>query len=277
MSEHAPARWIDLGHCAPLAFHSAYAGLAYSLRANNAPIVVVGRVGPHLCLGQSQGRCELDDSVSVPVVRRPLGGGAVWVDEDQISYAIVAPLDIAPSRHEDWYGWALAPAIATFASFGLPVTRVGEDLWLRGRKIAGSGAATLGRAAVVASSFLLRFPAHRFAASVASPTMEYRARLREGLALAMTDWASHADVPHERALKAAFALALMQTLGRSVSPSLPVADELRVIGEWREELEEPIESGAHRRVADGIKLNAELVLTARRGEPVLYRKGEALA
>jgi lipoate-protein ligase A len=68
---------------------------------------------------------------------------------------------LAPPRHEDWYAWALAPAIATFRAFGLEVERRAEDLWHDGRKIAGSGAATIGRCAVVASSFLCGFRAER--------------------------------------------------------------------------------------------------------------------
>ena len=59
--------------------------------------------------------------------------------------------------------------LATYRRFGLPVEWHGQDLWLAGRKIAGSGAATIGRCAVFASSFLLHFPAERFARCIASP------------------------------------------------------------------------------------------------------------
>jgi lipoate-protein ligase A len=253
------ARWIDLGAVDPVAFHATYAGLADAQEEGAPPIVVWGRVGAHVCLGQSQGRCELDDALEVPVVRRPLGGGAVWVDADQLSYALVAPLAAAPRRHEDWYAWAAAPAIATFRALGLAVERRGEDLWLGPRKIAGSGAATIGRAAVVASSFLLRFPYARFAASMAAPDPAYRAALRAALGIAMTDWASHGPPPGEEALAMAFRAALARTLRWDARPSAIAPAEAAAVVPWREELAEPIEPGRPR-VAGGIKLNAALTL-----------------
>jgi lipoate-protein ligase A len=265
-----PARWIDLGRTDPLTFHATYAGVADAREPDDPPAVVWGRVDAHICLGQSQGLCELDAGLDVPVVRRPLGGGAVWVDEQQLSYAFVVPLDVAPRRHADWYGWALAPAIDTFRAFGCEVERNAEDLWHAGRKIAGSGAATIGCSAVVASSFLLRFPRERFAHAIAAVTPGFRARLIDGLAAAMTDWASTGDVPSETALRTAFQGALAVRLRWHVRTDRIAAREVGEIEVWRTELATPIECG-QRRVTDGIKLNAELVLTTRDGEARLER------
>ena len=267
-----PARWIDLGVVDPIAFHATYAGLADAQQPDAAPLVVWGRTAAHLCLGQSQGECELDDAIEVPVVRRPLGGGAVWVDEDQLSYAIVAPIALAPRRHADWYAWALAPAIATFRAFRLEVEQCAEDLMLARRKIAGSGAATIGRCAVIASSFLLRFPRARFAASVATPDLGFRTALHDALAIAMTDWSSHAAPPDEDSLAMTFRAALCDTLGWNAVASSPATSECAAIETWREELAAPIETGRPR-VAGGIKLNAALMLRrdVRTGAPRLER------
>jgi lipoate-protein ligase A len=262
------ARWFDLGRPEPLAFHATYAGIAAARSDDPRPAVVWGRVGTHVCLGQSQGMCEVADALDVPVLRRPLGGGTVWVDDMQLSYALVAPLEGAPRRHADWYAWALAPAIDAFRGFGLAVELCAEDLWLAGRKIAGSGAATIGRSAVVASSFMMRFPRERFARAIAAASPGFRARLVEALGTAMTDWAEHGAVPDEARLQATFRRAAERRLGWSLQAGRLADAEAAEISSWRAELSEPIERGV-RRVAEGIKLNAALVLAMRGDEPVL--------
>jgi len=257
------ARFIASRAREPVAFHATYAALAESMPRDGAPAVVWGRVPAHLCLGQSQTRADVRPDATVRVVRRPLGGGAVWVDRGQVSYALVAPLDLAPRRPQDWYAWALGPALQTFRRFGLAVTRRGEDLWLDGRKIAGSGAATIGRAAVVASSFLLRFPARRFADTVATPSGEFREALHAALPRAMTDWSQHDLPPNDAALRQAFVDALDASLGWRAAPARLRPDERAAWGEWHRELSEPVEDGAAARVPDGLKLNAAWILRQR--------------
>lgn len=238
----------------PLSFHATYTGLAYAMAAGDAPALVWGRTATHLCLGQAQGLCELDPDNALPVVRRPLGGGLVWVDECQYCFALVVPLAQAPQYPADWFRWALAPARATCRRFGLPAEFVGNDLWVRGRKIAGSGAATVGRAAVVASSFLMDFPAARFAAAVAAPDAAYRERLVQALANTMTDWRREGAQPGESELCAAFAAALGESHGRSVREDAISAVEQAAIDGAAADLAEPIEWG-RRQVPGGIKLN----------------------
>ena len=265
------AHWVDLGRTDPLTFHATYAGLAEAGGADRSPAVVWGRVAAHVCLGQSQSLCELADALDVPVVRRPLGGGAVWVDDMQLSYALVAPRECAPVRPADWYGWALAPALATYRAFGLAAERRAEDIWLAGRKIAGSGAATIGDSAVVASSFLLRFPHERFVRAVAATSPAFRARLREALALAMTDWGAHAAIPAAGRVRATFRRALAGELGWRPQPGAIDAEQAAAIAEWRSELAAPIERGTPRR-RDVIKLNAALTLASVDGAPLLLRR-----
>ncbi|MGA8050285.1 MAG: hypothetical protein WCA09_08905 [Burkholderiales bacterium] len=252
------ARWIRIGLVEPLDLHASYAGLAAAQAPDAGPIVLWGQAKTHLCLGQSQGLAELDPAVLVPVVRRPLGGGLVWVDESQYVFVLIVPRRLAPGRPARWFPWALAPVVATYRQFGLPAYLNEQDVWLHGRKIAGSGAASIGECAVVASSFLLRFPAERFAEAVASPSSDFRAWLRDGLALAMTEWADHGALPAERELEEAFRARICAQHGWHFESSWPSEAELAAIAEARSELAEPIESGHAR---NEVKLNARRALS----------------
>jgi lipoate-protein ligase A len=252
------ARWMRIGLVEPLELHATYAGLAAAQAPDAGPIVLWAQAKTHLCLGQSQGLAELAPDVALPVVRRPLGGGLVWVDESQYVYVVIAPRRLAPGRPARWFAWALAPAVATYRHFGLPAYLNEQDVWLHGRKIAGSGAASIGACAVIASSFLLRFPAERFADSVASPTADFRAWLRDGLALAMTEWADHGALPAERELEEVFRARICAQHGWRFESSWPAEAELAAIAEAREELAEPIEQG---RARDELKLNARRTLS----------------
>lgn len=257
------ARWVDVGLTAPQAFHRSYAALAECCGEDGGPVVLWGRSESHVCIGQSQDpAAELAPEIPVPVVRRQLAGGAVWIDPSQHLFALIVPLRLARGRPEDWFGWGLQPALGTFRDFGLAVERRGRDLWLNGKKIAGSGAATIGRCAVLGSSFLLAFPVERFAACVACPSPEFREWLEQALREAMTDWASHGAPPPAQELAAAFRAACQATLGWSLQDSTLTPEEIRTRDRAPEAHLDDWLSG-RRTTPDGIKLNAETFLTER--------------
>lgn len=266
------ARFIDIGVLEPALFHATYAGIAYATENNALPVVMWGRARPHVSLGQSQVRAvELAADIDWPVVTRLLGGGAVWVDESQYCFVLIAPLDHVPARPAEWFEWGLAPAIATYRCFGLPVERRGQDLWLRGRKIAGSGAATVDRCAVVASSFLLRFPVERFARCIASPagpdsgttSRAFQQWLIAGLGQAMTDWEEHTRPPRADELRRTFREAVEGSLRWRLVDSVLSEAERIARDEALAELAELSPADGQRVIPHGIRLNAATCLTER--------------
>ena len=267
------ARLLDLGLLQPVRLHAGYAGIAEATHPDDAPVLLWARATAHLSLGQSQSAaCELVADPGVPVLRRPLGGGMVWIDEAQWIYAFIVPLRLAPRRPADWVGWGLQPALLTFRSFGLDVERRGEDLWLGGRKIAGCGSATIGACAVFASSFLLHFPRERFAGCVAG-SAGFREWLDAGLAAALTDWAAHAPVPPAAGLRARFVAATEEAFGWKLHADVVGVEESAAIAAAESDIGVDEESDSGRRsVPGGIKLNRESRLVEYRRGPCLVRE-----
>jgi hypothetical protein len=129
------ARWIRLGPIGQKEFDSAYASIAAAQPRDAAPIL--------------------------------LWGAHSSDDAARYLFALIAPLKFAPGLRRRWLPWGLAAAVATYRQFGVPAY-LDEELFLHGRNIAQSSAAALGECAVVASSFLMRFPG----SCVATPSRE---------------------------------------------------------------------------------------------------------
>jgi hypothetical protein len=138
--ERMMARWIRLGAIEPLDFESVCARVAATQPQSAAPVLL-------------------------------------WAQaEAQYLFALIAPRRLAPGRVARWFSWALAPAVATYRQFGLAAYLEDRAIWLHGRRIAESSVQAIGGCAVVASSFLLRFPATCVA--MPSPELEDAFRVR---------------------------------------------------------------------------------------------------
>ncbi len=166
------------------------------MQAGDAPVVVWGRPEAHFCLGQHQSApAELVAEPAVPVLRRALGGGGVWLDRNQACVVLVAPRDFFSSRTQAWYAQALAPMLRVYREQGWDVQLAEQDVWLAGCKFAGSGAASIGQAGLVGSSFLLNFPYAEFARLIAAPSAGFSDWLQTALRHNMTCWTAHAELP----------------------------------------------------------------------------------
>jgi hypothetical protein len=150
------ARWIRLGALGQREFDAAYASLAVVQPRTAAPILL-------------------------------------WAEEAaRYSFALIAPLKFAPGRKDRWLSWGLASAVATYRQFGVPAYLDGE-IYLHGRDIAQSKAAPIGECAVIASSFLMRFPGN----CVATPSFELEQAFRLRLE-AQHGWSFDSSWPSAR-------------------------------------------------------------------------------
>ena len=97
-----------------------------------------------------------------------------WSEEAaRYPFALIVPLKFAPGRRDRWRSWGLAAAVATYRQFGVPAYLDGE-ITLHARRIAQTRVVQLGECAVVASSFLMRFPG----SCVATPSRELEQAFR---------------------------------------------------------------------------------------------------
>jgi hypothetical protein len=135
------ARWIRLGPIAQREFDAAYAAIAAAQGPAAQPILL-------------------------------------WAEEAaRYPFALIAPRKFAPGRDSRWLAWGVASAVATYRQFGVPAYLDGE-IFLHGRDIAQTRVLALGECAVIASSFLMRFPGSCVATPSDELELAFRLRLQ---------------------------------------------------------------------------------------------------
>lgn len=101
-----------------------------------------------------------------------------WAESgSQFLFALITPRRHAPGRAWRWLAWALAPAVATYRQFGLRAYLDGDAIALHGEKIGRATSRVIGECAVIACSFLGRFPAKCVATPSSVLEQAFRQRL----------------------------------------------------------------------------------------------------
>ncbi|MCP3998644.1 MAG: lipoate--protein ligase family protein, partial [bacterium] len=207
-------------------------------------ITLTRPLDPFVSIGHHQdAAAEVDlgycQQAGVPVYRREVGGGAVYLDEGQTFWHTIFHQSRVPATLTDVYARFLAGPVLTLNRIGIPaVHRPVNDIQVDGRKVGGTGAATIGQSMVVAGSLMfdfnyelmsrvLKVPSEKFRDKVYSTMREYLTTINRELG---DDTPERSDV--ERILVEAFA----ETLATEVVEDEPRRDELDAIEEQQERI-----------------------------------------
>ncbi len=107
---------------------------------------------PYVCIGFHQDVVQEVDlefcrANDIPVFRREVGGGAVFLDGNQLFFQLILHRDnpIAPKRIDVFYKKFLQPVIEVHQRIGIAAEyKPVNDLIVEARKISGTGAAEIG-------------------------------------------------------------------------------------------------------------------------------------
>lgn len=138
---------------------------------------------PYMCLGFSQDIAEIDLAFcrerGLPVFRRAVGGGLVYLDSHQVFFQVMMRRDRLPARVDALYRTLLEPARQALEDLGLEAAfRPAADLTVGGRKVSGNGGGEIAGHAVVVGNLLLDFNFDAMAGALAAPTPHFRERAR---------------------------------------------------------------------------------------------------
>jgi lipoate-protein ligase A len=154
-------RLLDLGLTDWVRTQSVYHAVAELMRTGSPDTVIVCRPRtPYVCLGYHQAYAATLDRVAVerrrlPVFRRRLGGGATYLDSNQVFYQCIVHHTRVPVMVSDVYRQMLAAPVSALQRFGLRARLYDmNEIEVDGKRIAGIGGGRIGEAAVVVGNVL---------------------------------------------------------------------------------------------------------------------------
>ncbi len=264
-------RVIDFGYVSALKSQAVYHGLAHALGPDDDPVLsLVNPTDPYVCVGVHQEvAMEVDEafcaSANLPIVRRHVGGGAVYLDKNQMFFHFMYPHGTVPQYAVNLYPMFIEPAVRTYHEFGVAAEyRPINDIQVAGRKIGGTGAASIGNATVMVGSFMFDFDTATMARCLKVPSEKFRDKLKTTLDDYMTTMTRELGTPPSReAVKASFLKHCEAALGVTTVSVEPTAAEENAIAEQEKMLADPEWTYRQGRkfVGLGVKISADTHLT----------------
>lgn len=238
-------RLMDLGMVEPLKAQTFYEAVASAVDKGHSPntIILCRPNAPYVCIGYHQ---ELEKEIDVeycqanniPLIRRSQGGGAVYLDENQIFYQVVARREsqLVPARIEELFEKFLNVTVYVYRKLGLPAEfKALNDVVVNGRKISGNGAGRFGENAVILVGNIILDLNYEVMARVLKVPDE---KFRDKMVKSMKDWVTSIKrelgyIPDPRKVKAFLIQGYEEILGVKLTPSTPTKEEERI---WEEEV-----------------------------------------
>lgn len=225
-------RLIDLGETEWWLTQAVYHALAERMQVESAGVVVLCRPrSPYLCLGYHQVLDDIFDRkacnrLRLPVIRRRVGGGATYLDSDQLFYQFIFHQSRVPIKPEQMYAEFLELPVAALRAVGVPAQLVGlNEIEVNERRVAGIGGGQIGEACVVVGNFLFDFDFETLAAVWRCPTPAFEEMAREALRVNIATLRELAPSVTMPALQEAFLRALQKKFGPACTPSALTAKE----------------------------------------------------
>ena len=148
---------------------------------------LVSPASPYVCIGYHQDveqevDLEFCSRNNIPVFRREVGGGAVFLDGNQLFFHLILNRDnpIAPKKIDTFYEKFLNPVIEVHRRIGIDAKyKPVNDLVVESRKISGTGAGEIGDSIVFVGNLILDFDYETMARVLKIPDEKFRDKVKK--------------------------------------------------------------------------------------------------
>lgn len=184
---------------------------------------------PYVCIGYHQDAQEEIDldftrENNIPVFRREVGGGAVYLDGQQLFFQLIIRRDRpgVPANIAQFYKKFLQPVIDTFRQFGVPAEyKPVNDIITNGRKISGTGAAQIDDMLILVGNFIQDFNYDIMSKCLRVPDEKFRDKVYKTMYENLTTFKRETgSIPANADLGAALSHCYAELLGEMVPKKL---------------------------------------------------------
>jgi lipoate-protein ligase A len=219
-------RVLDFGTTGAVRSQSVWHALGRCVRAGDGPTLSFVRPGsPYVSLGYHRRLAELDlvycREHALPVFRRMVGGGPVYLDADQLFFQITLPVAATRGRRDRVLAALLAPAVTALRSLGVAADLDSHgEICVGAAKVCGHGAGQLRDGVVVVGNLITAFDHERATRILAlddAGRSEVLALMRRHVAATQVD---------PRDWQAAMVAAYARHFGEPARPAQPTPAEL---------------------------------------------------
>ena len=163
-----------------------YHALAYLGRE---ALVLLSPSEPYVCIGfHQEAEVEVDmafcQEKNIPVFRREVGGGAVYLDGNQFFFQLIVNEDnpLIPARKETFYQKFLQPVVDTYREIGIAAEyKPINDVLAGTRKISGTGVGEIGNSVVFVGNLILDFNYEMMSRVLKVPDEKFRDKVHQTL------------------------------------------------------------------------------------------------
>ena len=150
---------------------------------------LVSPASPYVCIGYNQdAEQEVDleycEENNIPVLRREVGGGAVYLDGNQLFYQVILRMDnpAVTKNKALFYKKMLQPVINVYRHIGIEAEyKPINDVIVETRKISGTGAAEIGNCIVFVGNLIVDFDYKTMSRVLRVPDEKFRDKVHKTL------------------------------------------------------------------------------------------------
>lgn len=186
-------RLLYMENVSPLRSQTVYHAVGYAMKEDTPnTIIMVSPNAPYVCIGyhqdmQKEVDLEYCEKHGLPVYRREVGGGAVYLDNGQLFTQWIFHKEDLPASLEERFKLYIDPLVATYQELGVNANhRPINDVHVNGKKIGGTGAAQMGIAEILVGSLMYTFDKKTMSQVLKVPSEKMRDKIFESLEAYMT-------------------------------------------------------------------------------------------